>query len=407
MDQAFTPGTTEFDVLARNALALRRPEGATVPTTSIFSTSGSLQRFMQELPTGGPFRVPRPIPEIILLSHAAESGWLEMALTDDDRNETQFEILTRVGTALNIPEEVLTPTGGAMVPAIVRVRGCRIGIASEFMLKFKQALKNVSLLVAPKHYQGAGTWNDESNTLIGRTEFLMYCFESYPKERPSTTEPMAVQLKEGEEPKPIARQKVIDALKADGHKFFEDTAVPAAQWGTWFTQLGVKTKVRVEKYSNKMAVRLPAAWMVDPNEGDLSGAFVFEHVITTNNGPWEIGDGPAKGTAAQRRAFVKGKLADPATKAKFPIFFSDHSWPIWKRYLKIRNEPFASLDEFMQGFDWVSVGTTYIGMRHVYRLLVPITMPVNSNILLANYYPLVGPARIGLDETNPRLFVAL
>jgi hypothetical protein len=142
MDQAFAPGTSDFDTLAREALALRRPDGQTAPTTQILASSGTLERFMQEL-KASPVRVPRPVPEIILLSHASETGWLEMALTDDQRNEDQYTTLTKVGTRLNIPEEVLQDGGGAIHPAIVRVRGCRIGIARPFLEKLKDTLKNV------------------------------------------------------------------------------------------------------------------------------------------------------------------------------------------------------------------------------------------------------------------------
>ena len=128
-----------------------------------------------------------------------------------------------------------------------------------------------------------------------------------------------------------------------------------------------------------------------------------------NNGPWDIGGANmAKGTAAARRDFVKQQLRDPATKKQFPMCFEDHPWPVWERYLKVRYETFASFDDFMGGFDWVYEAGVWWGMRHVYRLLVPITVPVAQNILLANYYPVAATgACIGLDEADGVYFTAL
>ena len=128
-----------------------------------------------------------------------------------------------------------------------------------------------------------------------------------------------------------------------------------------------------------------------------------------NNGPWDIGgEDMANGTAKARRNFVKSKLRDPTTKKKFAMCFEDHPWPIWERYLKVRYEAFTSFDDFMAGFDWVFETGVWFGMRHVYRMLVPITLPVDQNILLANYYPVAATgAYIGLDETNGAYFAAL
>jgi hypothetical protein len=399
MDQAFAPGTSDFDTLAREALALRRPDGQTAPTTQILASSGTLERFMQEL-KASPVRVPRPVPEIILLSHASETGWLEMALTDDQRNEDQYTTLTKVGTRLNIPEEVLQDGGGAIHPAIVRVRGCRIGIARPFLEKLKDTLKNVSIIVAPRHFQAASTWNDETGTLIGRIEFLMYCFESYPQ-RPANPAP-----------KSTPRKDIIDAFKADQHKRADGTVVPDDQWDRWLSQAKAGKNVEFARKCAPPAgipVRMPAAWGIDPGEGDLTGCFSFQHFISNDNGPWEIGGGNlAKAAPAARRDFVKSKLTDSATKAKYPFFSGDHPWPIWKRYLKVRYDPFTSLDDFMAGFDWVfDIGAWY-GRRHVYRMLVPITLPAATNILLANYYPVgATAAHTALDERDNAFFAAL
>jgi hypothetical protein len=400
VDQAFAPGTSEFDVLAREALALRRRDGETASTTQILSTSGTLEGFMREM-ADSPIRVQRPVPEIILLSHASETGWLEMALTDEQRNEQQYETLTRVGTTLNIPDEVLKDGGGTLHPAIVRVRGCRIGIARPFLRKLKDALKNVSTLIAPRHFQAASTWTDEVGKVIARMEFLMYCFESYPQ-RPVS--PL---------PESTPRQNITDTFKADKHVRVDGTVVPDDQWDRWLDQAKApKKSVKVaKKYVPPLGipVRLPAAWTVDPSEGDLLNCFSFEHFISTNNGPWEIGgENVAKETAAARRTFIKSQLRNPATKAKFAVCFDDHPWPIWQRYLKVRYETFTSFDDFLAGFDWVFESGAWYGMRHVSRMLVPITFPVATNILLANYYPVgATAAHTALVEQDNAFFAAV
>jgi hypothetical protein len=383
----------------------------TKPTTNILSTSGTLENFMRELVVS-PVRVPKPVPEIILMSHASETGWLEIELTDkpdapppDEPLVGQYQELATAGTKLNVPEEVLKDKGGTVHPAIVRIRGCRIGIAEKFLQQFKDALKNVSTIVAPKHYQAASTWTDEAKNLVGRMEFLLYCFESYPG-LPVDTSDKALRAT-------TPRQKIINTFKADLHVRVDGSPVPSDQWDKWFKTAGVPGKVKVaEKYHrNPMVVRMPSDWQVNPNEGDLKGVLAFEHVIMTNNGPWKIGgEDLANGTAEARRNFVKKQLRDPATKDKepFAMCFEDHPWPIWERYLKVRYETFTSFDDFMAGFDWLYEADGWRGMRHVYRMLVPITLPVAQNILMANYYPVAATgAYIGLDETNGVYFAAL
>ena len=344
--------------------------------------------------------LPKPVPEIILLSHTSESGWLEMALTDEERNEHQYETLARVGTALNIPESVLKDAGGTVKPAVVRIRGCRIGIARKFLAKLKETLKNVSTIVAPKHFYFAGFW-DKGGQNAARLEYLMYCFESYSK--------LPVGAKA---PKTIPTRDVINTLKADHHLRVDGSPVPDGMWQEWFDILKIGKNVEVgKKYpANRISrtFRLPVAWNVSPSESDFEdGALEFRHEIFTKL-QFDLGEGPTKGTATQRRDFVKSKLRDPATKKTFATCFDDHPWPIWERYLKVRYETFSSFDDFMAGFDWVYEVGAWFGMRHVYRVLVPITLPVASNILVANYYPVAEkPAHIGLIETDGAYFAVL
>jgi hypothetical protein len=353
-----------------------------------------LQEFFQELAMSP--LLPRPVPEILLLSHASETGWLEMPLTDETQNEVQFETFPKTGTALQIPEAILKDNANVVRPAIVRIKGCRIGIALPFMTKMKEVLKNVSSLVAPKHFQGFGRWWDDEGNTIARTEWLSYCFESYSIDFDKTT---------------VSQDNMIKALKTDKHKFYDNSAVPDDQWKTWFKRVQVPPQVKSDtKFGEniKFLIQMPTS-SNSTEEGDLIGALRVSHEIRIESGPWVIGKGKPKANQNVRRNFVKGILGNPANKSEFPVCFADHKWPIWQRYLKARYNPFSSLDDFMKGFDWFSeIEGSWMGRRNRFRVIAPIIKSGTQNTLLANYYPIAStPAYVGLEEKDGPLFAVV
>ena len=277
----------------KRALELRRQEGGTTPTTNLLKTTGTLEAFLGDLTDA--FRATRPVPEIIIASHAAESGWLSIALLDGVENEVQWDALAGAGTRLNIPAEALKDPSAVLHPAVVRIRGCRIGIAPKFVDKLKQALKlaHVSKIVAPKHFQGAGTWRDLQGVIVGRTESLAYCFESYS---------LANVIGSFMSDTGVPRTTVVQEFSGDSHQRFDGTPVPGTQWLQWLQRASVgRTVEKGRKYIARLPYRLPPAWNITPSEANLP-LLRFEVQDSHRQrpvGPWRrtwpdgLGRGPA------------------------------------------------------------------------------------------------------------------
>jgi hypothetical protein len=399
MDQAFiaapvTTGSDEDNMFyknLRNAMEERRPTNATVPTTKIFQEGGTLEDCLKSMSTSP--SLDRPVNELVLVSHASETGWMEMALTDDLRQTTQYEDLDAAKTAINIPETILQKDG-ATQKAKVRVKGCRIGLSLPFVDHLKIALGPVDTITTSKHFHGGADWkkNDETE---GYIEYLVYCFESYS---------LSPITKLGD---------AIALLKGDGHKYFDASSVPDTKWKEWANKAKVPNKIDPGTHNRgRYYVKLPAAWGASFPNGAIESGLIFDYVIPGDNGPWKVGRAPA-GTNTQEaiKAFLKSRFTAPVTDPKqiatWAKFSGAHPWPIWKRFLKVRYDPFDSLDDFLGGFVWKyddAVGG-WLGQRHRVRFLVPITDPATQNTLLGNWFPLSATAaHADLIETDGPLF---
>jgi hypothetical protein len=398
MDQAFiaapvTTGTDEDNMFYKNlhhAMENRRPTGSTAPTTKIFQEAGTLADCLNSM-SASPL-LDRPVNELILVSHASETGWMEMALADDLRGVTQYEDLDAAKDAINIPETILQKDGVTQKPK-VRVKGCRIGISLPFVDRLKTALGPVDTITTSKHFHGGADWNKNGKT-EAYIEYLAYCFESFSL-------------------KPIAKlADAITLLKGDGHKYFDGSAVPDTKWQDWAKRAKVPSNISPGTHKlGSYFVKLPAAWDASfPNDAIKDG-IVFDYVIPGDNGPWDVGPAPAGATTqAAIQAFLKSRFTAPVTDQKqaatWAKFSDTHPWPVWKRFLKVHYDPFTSLDDFLGGFVWKyekSLG--WLGERHRVRFLVPITDPATPNTLLGNWFPVsANAAHADLIETDGPLF---
>jgi hypothetical protein len=408
-DYAFAPGQEKVAVgevglyeLMRELVNLRRPDGALKPTTILAAASDTLEDFLIQLQQSPSILIPRPMGDLVLVSHASETGWLDMTLTNETRELIGYEALdgfkavdpkdskSGVGTKIRIPSELLKTIDGRYRAIDVIIKGCRIGIARPFLLRLKEALRpseiNVAVL-APKHYQAAYRWRRDGS-IIAYIEFLAYCFESY----------SLIELKN--------RPQVINLFKSDKHKFFDHTEdnpseVPAAAWIKWIPSGTPKLAVRRDR---EIELQLPATWDIpDDMLPDLptDNLCFFKYEID-NFGPWPLSPALPKANAQAVREHICAQLVLRQDNCK-----STHRWPLWKRILKKRYESFTSLEELVAGYNWEYDEATgwWMGTRHLYRCVVPITNPVGSNILLGNYYPVaLKAAHVDLDITNTQLF---
>lgn len=382
MDYAFAPGAdTDFDIPMQKVQRLRRKEGELHPTTNLLGTSGRLEDFFNDLRSGQPPRVTRPIGELVLVSHASANGWLAMPLTAKVYDDIQYEAFDNVGTDIRIPTEILDKkVDGSPRPTTVHISGCRIGMAEPFLLRLKQALQYADKVIAPKHFHSGGTWELDGGN-VACIEYLAYCFESYSLTR----------LKE--------RKQVIQLFTNDKHKFFDDTDVSSNYWNDWVPKIIPKSAGDPQR--RRFEVVLPDRWGVPPpwNEGPIEKTLIFKYEIDML-GPWQF---PPAEPNADKQAVQDHIHAQLET---MPICKST-TWQLWKRRLKKRYESFGSLADLVAGYNWKFDKTLKVweATRHLYRCVVPITWPIGSKTLLANFYPQDGQAaHVDLDENDTRLY---
>lgn len=376
MDYAFAPGQSDFDKILKEVIKLRRPDGELKPNTYLVSESGTLQGFFKEITSGIPPRITLPAGDFVLISHASSNGWLEMPMSDNVRDDIQYQALDKkIKKDINIPTEILKNPDGSFKPTRVIIKGCNIGIAQPFLALLKQALQSPDIVVtvtAPKYFQGGIEWTSLGN-IVGGIDYLSYAFESY-----SLTEFRK-------------KSQVIKLLKDDKHLYFDGSEVPPDNWKKWVPERIPKG----EEIKSKFLTTLPPAWDVVDSEGDINGGLVFK-LEEQVSGPWGFAN-----TKGDKKSYIREHLAAISPE------FGNHPWPIWKRYFKTPHSVFNSLEEFVDGFNWkfhVDFNS-WFGTRFIYRCVVPITKPIGSKILLGNFYPRAEKAaHVDLGETDATFF---
>ena len=391
MDYAFAPGTTAYDRAMKQMLRQRSR------TTLVDSASiERLDQFINHLNTSSD--ITRPVDNIVVASHGNDAGRMQINLAiiladlngdgfPELVNDSNYEALVAAVASgvLNIPNGVINPRPGGAGPAILHIKGCKIGQnhARPFIERFKEALGGQVTLTAPKHYHGV--------TLIegaGVLEYLDYEFSvSSPTEFTS-------------------RAALITAFESAGHTFIDGTPVPNANWGRW-----VHRNISRGRRSRTFSLNLNPAIQIDATHERASlrvaNPTAFRHEIDTV--PYNrtlIGVTPPTDSAARLQLLKDGLRANPMFNPAL------NGYPWYQRY------EFDSFDEFWDGFSW---GTPtwnatdsrlgIVGTRHKYVCIVPIsTDPGGANNLIFNFHPDTGnptPAINQLLETDARLFLTV
>jgi hypothetical protein len=375
MNYAFVPGIGgEFDAL-RQVLAQRA-------NTQVFSNPGvvtvadfftHLELLIQTLGLS-------KADDLIAGSHGTAEGELFLRLDSIVpvtgsviATPAVYEDLVKVNASksIQIPVDVATSSTN------FRLQGCSLGSeeTKPILQMLKQALVNAKSVSAPRYIHSLSSV-DGGNSYY---EFMKYEFWTFGPLDPDKPKPLPIP----------DRAALLTAFAAVGHKLFDGTAVPQANWDIWAPSAA---KINLDPtISQKFAFGVPVGLQPGdtfPVPSELANWVSGVETITL---PLQAGNTvPANDTAAAAALLL--------TLPNDPTFDVHYGYPVYQRY------HFATLSDFTKGWHWrvSSVGTNqlrYIGTRYRYEMWIPVTVP-GTDQLIYNYYPQSGAPTIHFTESN-------
>ena len=346
-----------------------------------------VDQFIDRLETNS--SVARPVEEIFICSHGNDSGYLQIQMADILMNgrsrsttNTTFEILeeaVRTG-AVNIPSSVLLPrpvVGGSPLPAVVHIKGCKIGQTEPFVRKLKEAFGGQVAVTAPKHFHLV-----QVIRRVGAFTYLGYDF--------------AVKRKT-----PFRNKaELVTAFQNEHFQYFDSTPVPDDVWDQ-----RIPRDIRRRKKRFRPTVNLGTPIQRNARRQMSSIRVIGEFRHKPERFRFNVtvsGSAPGTSTAA-RMAVLRQALQN------HPVFQATHEFPMYERY------EYASLDDFIDGFTWRFAWRRRHNLlrcnavRHRYTLILPVVEPTTNNLCL-NFFPRPGnptPEIRLLPESDPRFFLTV
>jgi hypothetical protein len=323
-----------------------------------------------------------PIRDVLMVSHANPSGALfvrlrgseEIAVVTYERLETAV-----TGGFLRFPPGLFDPRpldGGSRRRPRVILHGCDVGRAVPFLAKLKEVFGGEVDVLAPRHHDvmvvpdGGGL----------PFESLAYRFDvAVPGALRRADLLAALQRRTRAAPSKSPIRRIDDTIfpNADIDRWLPAT-VPSLSGSTDFAK------------SNKS---LPWSLPFPPGSISLSTELsAFRRQLESPDLSGFVDPGPAG-----RKALVKRRLVDTS-----PIFADSHPFPAWVRFGQ------DTLDEFMDTWDIKldssSSTLNYLITRIEYELIVPVTAPGSTSLLVNRYTGNPAETIEQLDVTNPALF---
>lgn len=373
MDYAFAPGTSNYDVLARD-LFTRRP-GTELKTTRQGTPPSSrrsisrVDEYVQCLSSDSD--VTRPAGIIWLGTHGNDRGnmWITYANIDLDSNgspdnPTTYEVLVAadIGNFCDIPATLRNDD------TKIRIRGCNIGqdFALPFLQKVKSAFGGNVPVSAPKHFH-----NIAYITGTGYYEYFCYEFTVYKKTAHGS------------------RTSLINAFKAGPFTFLPSVAIPIADgwWARWIPRnisLGDRRVDHRTTFNPPLTPKVGdpiTVWTQELDKGFRHRLDEYELTVEVDSDP---GSSPARETA----------VFDALRGASLFQQSAQNPFPQQKRY------ELDTAQDFIDAFNWdieykVIDGDKVLvanASRHKYTLQVPITANPDltdrtKNRLIMNFYP--------------------
>jgi hypothetical protein len=339
-DCAFVPGTSPFDRQMAGVLD-NRPQTIRIDNPLIDSLAG----FIRAL--GNDTAVDKPIRHLLVASHANPEGHLFIRLSILAAASISYEDLEAAvkDKSLLVDSRLLEPRpkddGGNPVAAAFLFRGCRIGLATPYLKKLKEALGGTVTVIAPKHFHDAA----QNSKPTGYVEYMSYNF-------------------------PIYRPK---AFTGTGFTRIDGQPVPPKLWPGW-----IPVKVLNKQGNNPVPATIVSP--ITNARESIPGYFryTFRQFLKQDgsvNLPKDPGD--EKG----RKKAVRDDLVK-----NLPRYQDTHPFPEYVRY------GYKTMDEFMDGWEWKfaydksSNLLSYNATRHEYTVIRPIAEPA-KNTLILNFYP--------------------
>jgi hypothetical protein len=401
MDYLFVPGGSTAEVLGRQVLS-RRPNTLLItPPPAQNHVAGLLAR-LTALPPSAGNPTPRPIGDILLVAHGLETGNYFIPLSRALPSPADFEKADDADASASNPVRLtaalLTPPGGGGMNTItVRLRGCNIGRARPFIEKLRSAMTPAGGTVnvtAPLHF-------DEFHGIRGgHVEYLAHKFTlrvPAPFLRPDRS---------------ADRPALLAAFHAAGFTYLDGTAIPAVAWDGWVPR-NIHPPPAQWKQSFDTDVELSPAV-----GGQTKVTIHREYRYETIPFSWDWG-APDPGNHPDRLDILRNTLPlgtiPPSGKH---LYDPSYPWPLYERY------GFVDIDDMVDHLDWrvtSSGGRLHFrATQFQYTVMLPITDPPAATVppappatpvlKLYNFFPSSaagGPAVLGLDETNARLFLIL
>jgi hypothetical protein len=357
MDFAFAPGATSYDRIMRKMYTNRA-------STTVIKSAGvnSIKDFFNHLST----HVTTPLANILIGTHGNESGWMNVQLDPAFDAHTTYEAL---GKAFNpttrscqLVDNIINPrpldSNSQPIDPFVFIRGCRIGVMTPFIQKFKDVINGLSTtdigVTAPLFYHVVYSMAQ------GVFEGFNYDFHIFQ----STS---------------IANKATLVALlDAVGYTDMYGTDITTAKWNAWVPARitrGVDPLVRV-KLNPSPITRLTSL---------RAGRYKYQrsNILTLRMDP-SVGTLPT--TQATIVPFLKTLMTNQAANAgtdPFWLMFRDtHPLPFYKRY------EYDSIDDLVDGLEWIlnAKSRVFTGRRYEYYVSPPVINNNANNEMVFNFY---------------------
>lgn len=385
MDYGFAPGRDRrgehYHDSQRRIFDRRRPNTRLIHRHSISTVRG----FILHLDTAGATDttgaiIVQPVDDLLIGAHGNSEGQIFIPMFPGQHGPTEFETLesTQANAAhsIAIPDALIDFNAGDPITHSVHLKGCNIGKAPPFLVKFKEAFGDHVNVTAPKHFHGL-----TPEPSYGVFEYMAYEF-----------------IIRRRSPFPN-RNTAIAEFQAAGFTLIDGSAIPNNAWADRMENWQERWIPRRINRTQRHQVRAP----LGVNIGRLNTINTPQQ-FRVNRSRFRLtityptpGDVPA--SDADRLQALEDSIRGDA---RFDI---NHDFPMYERL------GYPTFDDFFAGFNWNCQrnGRRLVcaGRRVEYTVVIPITDPATSDLIF-NFYPNVGSPHAaittGLQENDADYF---
>ncbi len=380
-DYGFVPGGTPFELAAADYVRFHSNTTIISQSSATHQPLATLKEFIAEVGTGA--QTTLPADDFFVVSHGTHVGAMALLFDATLTGESFEDVAAAAATAvIAIPSAARDPrkttAGGLPIPCVVHIVGCFVGRFDPYMRRLRQAMGNEGAfgVEAPNKWDAFYARPDGTAIFKGALRYMLYDF------RVGNIDPLAT------------RGDLIAALKAKPYRRVDSSVVPDKVFENAVPDRNFNDIGRIKPSMNVS---------LNPKiegHGTIPVLGIYDHSQETV-GPFLLAEGPPNGVPrADRQTFVEGQLQ---TRAQFK---SDHPLPFYERF------EFASLTDFVKGFDWFRDATppddqgrfSWTAVRHLYMCGVPVVDPANDKDLMHDYVSADGTVQRLTLSNNPNFF---